>query len=287
LRFRPAQGKEYDVERADGRGYSIPLHRRRTETLATPAGEMQALHIAKCATDPKTSRPTFGSPSSAISCRCACSSWTRTAPAPTRCHAHRQVTGFSRPLRMRARRLPPCCAPTTRRCDAPAFFRSHPKIDSATAHDADSVYAALRRRRLLERVARRHSPRRLRRDLDRAPRREIARARPLAARDESSGRLRKARRGRAAAVRGRVELPDWRSSARAPTMKARCSHWRRAMLQNAPLDLRVNPLKISREAVLERLAATGLPPPRRRTRRRESASRRACNQRHPLFWKVA
>jgi len=46
--FVPPKGKEYDVTRADGRGLTpFRFTVVGTEKLATPAGEMQTLHIAK------------------------------------------------------------------------------------------------------------------------------------------------------------------------------------------------------------------------------------------------
>jgi len=74
LCVRPAKGKEYDVMRADGRGLTpFRFTVVGTEKLATPAGEMQTLHIAKLRDGPRTNPPTSGSPRSAIFCRCA--SW--------------------------------------------------------------------------------------------------------------------------------------------------------------------------------------------------------------------
>src|SRR6267143_6193435 len=52
--FFPPKGKEYDVTRADGRGLTpFRFTVVGTETLATPAGEMQALHIAKLRDGPE------------------------------------------------------------------------------------------------------------------------------------------------------------------------------------------------------------------------------------------
>src|SRR5207249_12305270 len=55
------------------------------------------------------------------------------------------------------------------------------------------------------------------------------------------------------------ELPDWaieRLSTRYE--ESALLALAKGLLQNAPLDLRVNPLKISREAALERLSADGI-----------------------------
>jgi hypothetical protein len=52
--FVPPKGKEYDVTRADGRGLTpFRFTVVGTEMLATPAGEMQALHIAKLRDGPE------------------------------------------------------------------------------------------------------------------------------------------------------------------------------------------------------------------------------------------
>jgi len=52
--FVPPKGKEYDVTRADGRGLTpFRFTVVGTEKLATPAGEMQTLHIAKVRDGPE------------------------------------------------------------------------------------------------------------------------------------------------------------------------------------------------------------------------------------------
>src|SRR5207245_1839061 len=52
--FVPPRGKEYDVTRADGRGLTpFRFTVVGTEKLATPAGEMQTLHIAKLRDGPE------------------------------------------------------------------------------------------------------------------------------------------------------------------------------------------------------------------------------------------
>jgi len=52
--FVPPKGKEYDVMRADGRGLTpFRFTVVGTEKLATPAGEMQTLHIAKVPDGPE------------------------------------------------------------------------------------------------------------------------------------------------------------------------------------------------------------------------------------------
>ena len=174
------------------------------------------------------------------------------------------MTRFSRPL------LDACTAafaavlPLEQPADAAlsAFFRSHPKIgrrDRATI--ADSVYAALRRRRLLGRVAAAQSPRRLALAtwiaLLGANLRELE---PWLRGDEPAW-LASVKRDAAAPQPFEIEceLPDWaieRLSARYD--RSALLALANGLLQSAPLDLRVNALKISRGAALERLASDGL-----------------------------
>jgi len=171
---------------------------------------------------------------------------------------------FSRPL------LDACTAafaavlPLEQPADAllSAFFRSHQKIgqrDRATI--ADSVYAALRHRRLLERIAATASPRRLAlatwtallganlRELD-----------PWLRGDETEWLAAVKREARAPQpLEIECELPDWVIERLRGRFDGRALlELTRGLLQSAPLDLRVNPMKVSREAVLERLAADGL-----------------------------
>jgi len=174
------------------------------------------------------------------------------------------VTRFSRPLLDACTAALAAVLPLEQPADAvlSAFFRSHPKIgqrDRATI--ADSVYAALRRRRLLERVAATQSPRRLAlatwtallganlRELD-----------PWLRGDEAEW-LASVKREAAAPQPFEVEceLPDWAiGRLRARYDETALLALAKGLLQNAPLDLRVNPLKIPREAALERLLADGL-----------------------------
>ncbi|HEY6240357.1 MAG TPA: RsmB/NOP family class I SAM-dependent RNA methyltransferase [Burkholderiales bacterium] len=174
------------------------------------------------------------------------------------------MTRFSRPL------LDACTAafaavlPLEQPADATlsAFFQSHSKIgqrDRATI--ADSVYAALRRRRLLERVAATQNPRRLVLAswtvLLGANLREVD---PWLRGDEAEW-LASVKREAAAPQSFEVEceLPDWAiERLRARYDESALLALARGLLQNALLDLRVNPLKISREAALERLVADGL-----------------------------
>jgi len=143
-----------------------------------------------------------------------------------------------------------------------AFFRGHPKVgqrDRATI--ADSAYAALRRRRLLDRIVGRASPRRLviatwglllgasLRDLEPWLRGEEAQWLAAAKREASEEQP----------FDVRCELPDWvlerlRRRFDEPSLLELAG----GLLQTAPLDLRVNPIKMSREAVAQRLAEDGM-----------------------------
>jgi 16S rRNA (cytosine967-C5)-methyltransferase len=143
-----------------------------------------------------------------------------------------------------------------------AFFRSHPKIGQ---HDravvAESVYAALRRRRLLERAAATRSPRRLVLAtwtvLLGANLRELE---PWLRGDETEW---------LAVVKGdarapqpfeiECDLPDWVLERLRPRFDdAALLRIAKGLLQAAPLDLRVNLMKTTREAAVDRLAADGL-----------------------------
>jgi 16S rRNA (cytosine967-C5)-methyltransferase len=138
------------------------------------------------------------------------------------------------------------------------YFRAHPLLGQRDrALVADTVYAALRRRRLLERVAGATGARRLVLAtwgaLLGANLRELE---PLARGDEREW-IAQAKREAHAPQPFEVEcdLPDWVIE----RLRARFDDdgvlaLARGLLQPAPLDLRVNPGKASREAVLERLA---------------------------------
>ena len=143
-----------------------------------------------------------------------------------------------------------------------AFFRQHPKIgqrDRATI--ADSVYAALRRRRLLDRVASTRSPRRLVLATWTALLGANLRELDLWLRGDEAQWLASVKHEARAPqpLEVECELPDWvierlRSRVDSSALLALAG----GLLQSAPLDLRVNLLKISREAAIERLAAEGL-----------------------------
>src|SRR5258708_12549174 len=81
------------------------------------------------------------------------------------------------------------------------------------------------------------------------------------------------------------ELPDWViERLRARYDESALLDLARGLLRNAPLDLRVNPLKISRDAALERLAADGLSAPAMPySPDRISLKQNPPPTRHPLF----
>jgi 16S rRNA (cytosine967-C5)-methyltransferase len=143
-----------------------------------------------------------------------------------------------------------------------AYFRQHPALGQRDrALVADTVYAALRRRRLLERIAGATGARRLVlatwAALHGANLRELE---PLARGGEVEW-LADAKREAHSPQAFEVEcdLPDWLiERLRARYDDAGVLELARALQQPAPLDLRVNLGKTSREAVLERLAKDGL-----------------------------
>jgi 16S rRNA (cytosine967-C5)-methyltransferase len=144
-----------------------------------------------------------------------------------------------------------------------AFFRGHPKIgqrDRATI--ADSLYAALRRRRLLASLAGTASPRRLALAtwslLLGASLRELE---PWLRGDEPQW-LAEAKRAAAAEQPFGVqcELPDWViERLRRRFDEDALLEVARGLMQTASLDLRVNSMKTTREAVMKRFEQDGIP----------------------------
>ena len=138
------------------------------------------------------------------------------------------------------------------------FFRDHKSLGHRDrALIADTVYAALRRRRLLEHVTPRATPR------------EIALATIVKLQGVGLSQIESALRGDEktwlAALKAqdldalpfevRADLPDWVIAKLRKTMGDEALlALARGLQQSAPLDLRVNTLKAPREAVLERLA---------------------------------
>jgi len=137
------------------------------------------------------------------------------------------------------------------------FFRDNPKLGARDrALVADTVYAALRRRRLLERVTPKATPR------------EIALATLVKLQGLSLGQiessLRDGERAWLAALKAedlddqplevRADLPDWVVERLRKAMSDdEILALGRSLQQPAPLDLRVNTLKAPREGVLDRL----------------------------------
>lgn len=141
-----------------------------------------------------------------------------------------------------------------------AFFRSHPKLGQ---HDrafvAEGVFATLRRLRTLKSQAQSDDPRRLAiaaalRELGLSLRElepaltpdQLAWARPFKARKI------------AAADAEAFDLPDWLWDALGEALPEEREALARALLKPAPLDLRVNPLKTTRDAVQAALASAGI-----------------------------
>ena len=138
------------------------------------------------------------------------------------------------------------------------FFRDHKSLGHRDrALIADTVYAALRRRRLLEHVTPRATPR------------EIALATLVKLQGVGLSQIESALKGDEktwlAALKAqdldalpyevRADLPDWVIAKLRKTMDDEALlALARGLQQSAPLDLRVNTMKAPREAVLERLA---------------------------------
>jgi 16S rRNA (cytosine967-C5)-methyltransferase len=139
-----------------------------------------------------------------------------------------------------------------------AFFRDNRKLGSRErALVADTVYAALRRRRLLEKLTPNASPR------------EIALATLVKLQGVGVGQIESVLRGgekawlaelkardlEAEAFELRADLPDWVIARLRRTLgDEEILALARGLQQAAPLDLRVNTMKAPREAVLDRLA---------------------------------
>jgi 16S rRNA (cytosine967-C5)-methyltransferase len=197
---------------------------------------------------------------------------------------------FSRPLLDACTAALAAVLPLEEPADAAlsAFFRSHPKIGQRDrAIIADSVYAALRRRRLLERLVLPASPRRMVLAswtlLLGASLRELE---PWLRGDEPQW-LAGVKRAAAAEQPFEVqcELPDWViERLRRRFDDDALLEMARGLMQTASLDLRVNSMKTTREAVMERFEKDGIPvsetPYSPEGLRLEG---RPAIQRHPVF----
>jgi 16S rRNA (cytosine967-C5)-methyltransferase len=168
------------------------------------------------------------------------------------------------------------------------FFRDHKNLGSRDrALVADTVYAALRRRRLLEAITPRATPR------------EIALATLVKLQGIGIGQIESVLRGDEkqwlAALKARdldeepfevrADLPDWVIARLRKTMDDDALlALARGLQQPAPLDLRVNPLKAPRDAVLDRLDYDGIAakPARHSPLGVRLADKPALN-RHPMF----
>jgi len=168
------------------------------------------------------------------------------------------------------------------------FFRDHPHLGQRDrALVAESVYAALRRRRLLERLETMRAPRRLVlatwATLLGANMKELE---PLARGDEFAW-LGAAKREASASQPLEIEcdFPDWlieRLRLRFDDTVLR--EIAAGLNRNAALDLRVNLMKVSRDAVLARLAEDGLHPgPTPFSPAGVRLPGRPAINRHPLF----
>lgn len=171
---------------------------------------------------------------------------------------------FSRPLLDACVQAFQAVLPLERPADTAlsAFFRGNSKIgqrDRATI--ADSVYAALRHRRQLGSLVTMPSPRRLAlvvwTVLLGANLREVE---PCLRGDEAEWIAAvKEAAGAAQPFEVECELPDWViERLRGRFDDGALLALAKSLLQSAPLDVRVNSLKISREEVIERLQADGL-----------------------------
>jgi 16S rRNA (cytosine967-C5)-methyltransferase len=168
------------------------------------------------------------------------------------------------------------------------FFRNNRHLGS---HDralvADTVYAALRRRRLLEAITPNASPR------------EIALATIVKIQGLGIGQIESVLRGGEKAwladlkaldldslpFEARADLPDWVIARLRKTMDdASLLALGRALQQPAPLDLRVNTLKAPRQAVLDRLEYDGIgAAPTRLSPIGVRLAEKPALERHPMF----
>ena len=142
------------------------------------------------------------------------------------------------------------------------FFRAHHKLGARDrAFIAEAAFGVLRRKRLLDRLTENGPPRALLLGwLARVAGMSSRELAPLLKRDEGDwlGRL----RGRTAdgqSLGEQAEVPDWLVERLLPRMGPDALlALGRALQQPAPLDLRVNTVRTTRDAVLQTLAAEGI-----------------------------
>ena len=168
------------------------------------------------------------------------------------------------------------------------FFRDHPNLGSRDrAFIAESVYAVLRRRRLLESLARNGTPRELALlallRLSGLSVRELA---PLLKDGEEAWLAQsRAKPSDTLPLAVQADFPDWVvERLRASMGEAEILALGRAMQEPAPLDLRVNTLLAKREEVIAKLHADGINavPTRHSPVGVRLLDKIALNQ-HPLF----
>jgi 16S rRNA (cytosine967-C5)-methyltransferase len=166
------------------------------------------------------------------------------------------------------------------------FFRHHRELGQRDrAFIAEGVFAVLRRRRSLAVHAATMAPRMLAiavslRELG-VSLRELEGA--LAVGEQAWARAFKARKPELSPAEA-ADLPDWLWVALGEALPAEREALARAWLAPAPLDLRINPLKTTRDAALAGLAADGIraaPTPYSPVGLR--AAGKPALQRHPLF----
>ncbi|MCX7961461.1 MAG: RsmB/NOP family class I SAM-dependent RNA methyltransferase [Burkholderiales bacterium] len=165
------------------------------------------------------------------------------------------------------------------------FFRAHRALGpQERAFVADAVYAVLRRLRSLERAAGSAAPRAL---VLAAATRVLGYSQRALERALEPGEAALVARIRAFDARSlpppeRYDLPDWLwARLVAEQGEAEAAALARALQEPAPLDLRVNLARISREEALARLALAATPTPHSPAGLRLAG--RPAIQRHPLF----
>ena len=167
------------------------------------------------------------------------------------------------------------------------FFRGHRALGpDERSFVAETVFALLRHKRSLEAVAQGDARRLILAALVRArgfSLRELAGAVSIA--DERWLRSLKSATAPDASLAHQLELPDWIAERLVARFgEAEALSLGRALLESAPLDLRVNSLKSERAQVLAELAASGIEAaPTRFAPAGVRLAGKPALQRHPLF----